>query len=119
MQEDQDQPPVAMNYDSGIRDWLLTSELHYSPVEQHQLLLGANYTFHTFRPEMTSVKVNGKDLNDFSGTDFDVFGSNPKIYAHEASLYAEDEMKLGDKWSFNAGLRYSFYYCLLYTSRCV
>lgn len=110
MQEDKDQPPVAMSYDSGIRDWLLTSELHYSPVEQHQLLFGANYTFHTFRPEMTSIKVNGKDLSDFTGTDFNVFGNNPNNYAHEASLYAEDEIKLGDKWTFNAGLRYSFYH---------
>ena len=59
---------------------------------------------------MTSIKVNGKDLSDFTGTDFNVFGNNPNIYAHEASLYAEDEMKLGDKWTFNAGLRYSFYH---------
>lgn len=110
-QEDAEALPVTMSYDSGIRDWLLTSELHYTPVESHQLLFGANYTFHTFRPEMTSIKMDGKNLSDFS-SDFgiDLLGNNPKIYAHEASLYAEDEMKLGEKVSVNAGLRYSFYY---------
>ena len=49
-----------------------------------------------------------------SYTHLDVYKRQPNIYAHEATLYAEDEMKLGDKWTFNAGLRYSFYLSLIH-----
>ena len=109
-QKSKSDPNTTMSYDSGIRDWLLTSELNYSPSDSHKLLFGGNYTFHTFRPEMTSIKVNDKNIQDLTEElGFNLLGHNPEIYAHEAALYAEDEMKLGDMVSLHAGLRYGFY----------
>lgn len=103
---------MQMNYNSGIYDGILTSELHYTPHQSHQMLLGGSYTFHTFRPEMTSMKlqVGGKGAApDPSDMNIPQINSS-KIYAHEVALYAEDEMKLGEDWRIDAGLRYSFFH---------
>ncbi|MDF1696395.1 MAG: TonB-dependent receptor [Saprospiraceae bacterium] len=84
---------------SGVRDYNLKLDFEYYPNTVHKLKYGANYTYHKLTPNTASA-TNGEV--DFS-TEF-----LPK-YANEIGLYILDDIRLNQKWSINAGLRYSIF----------
>lgn len=91
-----------MAYKSGINDLTAKVDFDYTPLPNHEIRFGGNYTYHMFRPEVQSAKmVEGNQ------TSIDTTMSASNVYAHETALYAEDNMTFGDIFRVNAGLHYS------------
>ena len=91
-----------MAYKSGINDLTAKVDFDYTPLPNHEIRFGGNYTYHMFRPEVQSAKmVEGNQ------TAIDTTMSASNVYAHETALYAEDNMTFGDIFRVNAGLHYS------------
>ena len=92
----------SMAYKSGINDLTAKVDFDYTPLPNHEIRFGGNYTYHQFRPEVQSMKfINGNI------TEVDTTAGSPKVFAHETALYAEDNMTLGDIFRVNAGVHYS------------
>jgi len=99
----------SYDYNSGIKDLNAKIDFDYDPDPDNLVKFGAEYIRHDFRPETSSFKQkemeNGKPVTDTlyrqqSGKD---------IYGNEASLYAEDDMHIGDFLTINPGLHLSMF----------
>ena len=92
----------SMAYKSGINDLTAKVDFDYTPLPNHEIRFGGNYTYHMFRPEVQAMKmIAGNE------TEVDTTAGSPKVFAHETALYAEDNMTLGDIFRVNAGVHYS------------
>ena len=92
----------TMAYKSGINDITAKVDFDYTPLPNHEIRFGGNYTYHMFRPEVQSVKVSEENH-----VEIDTVAGSSNVYAHETALYAEDNMTFGDIFRLNAGLHYS------------
>ena len=91
-----------MAYKSGINDITAKVDFDYTPLPNHEIRFGGNYTYHMFRPEVQSAKmVSGNEV------EIDTVTGSSNVYAHETALYFEDNMTFGDIFRVNAGLHYS------------
>jgi len=91
---------------SRIRDYAVKADFDIIPSRVHHIRTGAGYQLHHFRPE----RVSESAVNDFVQVDTSFTEGYLYDYtAHEASLYAEDEMTLSRRLKVNAGLRYTLY----------
>ena len=93
---------------SGIQDWSYNLDFEYNPHPVHRINFGVGYLFHTFRPEVNTSHIQQEDGVEKLDTIVQHV-NNQKIYAHEASLYAEDQFEVGDNLSINAGLHLSLF----------
>ena len=91
-----------MAYKSGINDLTAKVDFDYTPLPNHEIRFGGNYTYHVFRPEVQAMKIVAGNE-----TEVDTTAGSPKVFAHETALYAEDNMTLGDIFRVNAGVHYS------------
>ncbi len=96
-------------YSSGIRDYTAKIDFDYNPNPSHLVKFGAEYTFHNFFPESLTFAENevhkGEQQID---TTYNIFDS--KIYrGHELSVYAEDDIRIGEYLTVNPGLRVSWF----------
>ncbi len=99
---------MSAAYNSGIEDIGFKVDFDYSPNTANEVKFGVNYTNHTFKP---GVQVFKSKLEDDSTTlNRDTTFGNANIYAHEASLYLEDNITLNSFLKVNAGLHYSAFY---------
>lgn len=98
------------DYRSGIHDWSFQADFDYTPLPNHHIKFGGSYLYHTFRPEITTSRVkeaeNGSTEQDTIYHD----SSNSYLHGHEAALYAEDNMNVGERLSLNAGVHLSLFY---------
>lgn len=83
---------------SGIKDLNGKIDFDYYPAPQHKIKFGAQYTYHTFTPNVLS---GNQDTTQFTPNN-----ENNK-YAREAAIYVQDEWELSEKIKVNAGIRYS------------
>lgn len=83
---------------SGIRDLNAKVDFDFYPAPQHKLKFGAQFTYHTFTPNIVS-----------GNQDSVVFAPNTesKKYANETALYIQDDWELSDEVKINYGLRFS------------
>ncbi len=95
----------SMGYRSGIEDWSAKVDFDYAPNPNHEIKFGANYTYHTFRPGVSSLKEESGNETPINMT----MGDKP-IYSHEAVAYAEDNFTITDYLKVNAGLHYSSFF---------
>ena len=92
----------SMAYKSGINDLTAKFDFDYTPLPNHEIRFGGNYTYHQFRPEVQAMKiVEGNEV------EMDTMAGSPKVFAHETALYVEDNMTFGDIFRVNAGVHYS------------
>ncbi len=98
---------VSVLYDSGIYDWTLRTDFDYTPNPSHDIKFGANYTYHTFSPDVSTFKQN---VSDDASLDIDTVIGSPKVYAHETMSYIEDNISLGKLFKLNAGLHFSSFH---------
>ena len=91
-----------MVYKSGINDITAKVDFDYTPLPNHEIRFGGNYTYHIFRPEVQSVQ-----MSEGQQSLIDTVTGSPNVYAHETALYAEDNMTFGDIFRVNAGVHYS------------
>lgn len=83
---------------SGIKDLTAKTDIDYYPSPEHKMKFGAQYTFHTFLPNVVS-----------GNQDSVVFEPNnaAKKFANEYALYFQDDWELTNKLKLNLGIRYS------------
>jgi outer membrane receptor for ferrienterochelin and colicin len=93
---------------SGIQDAGFRSDFDYSPTPQHRIHFGLDYLYHVYTPEdkFTTITINKVGFLQNSGQGY----SEPSVYAHEWSVYAEDDWLLADKWKASAGIRLGAYH---------
>ena len=91
-----------MIYKSGINDLTAKVDFDYTPLPNHEIRFGGNYTYHMFRPEVQSIQ-----MSEGQQSVVDTITGSPNVYAHETALYAEDNMTFGDIFRLNAGVHYS------------
>lgn len=86
-------------FSSGINDYNLKQDFSYFLNNNNSLNFGGNVIYHTFIPSQIKAGVNS--------------GFNPESvdpqYALEGALYLMNEMKSGVRWTWQYGLRYSFF----------
>ena len=100
----QPQPPTktettlnTLNYLSNIQDLSVKTDLDYLPNPNHYVRFGGQYIRHQFRPGALQTTGNSDPSQNRD--------QGRRIYADEASLYAEDDYKVTDRLKVNAGLR--------------
>ena len=91
-----------MVYKSGINDLTAKVDFDYTPLPNHEIRFGGNYTYHIFRPEVQSIQ-----MSESQQSLVDTVTGSPNVYAHETALYAEDNMTFGDIFRMNLGVHYS------------
>ncbi len=97
---------LSFKYFSGIQDWAIKGDFEYIASPNHRLLLGISDIYHTFSPGSTIYKYDDSEDEGFS---FETTYGNKKVYAHEASVYAEDEFSLNANLKFNTGVHASLF----------
>jgi len=90
-------------YLSGIIDNGINSDFDYILNPNNKIKFGGSYTFHIFRPGVSSLKSSSY----YSEQDIDTTFGSGNLYANEVTLYAEDEFSLGKKVKINFGGHYS------------
>lgn len=90
-----------MKFSSGIEDvgGRIDFDLNWFP--KHKMKAGANYLYHTFKPGVSTWKMNVNQVDESQE-----FG-NSRIFASEYSVYAEDNWTLSGRIQANMGLHYS------------
>jgi hypothetical protein len=87
----------SLSYLSNIQDVSAKLDFDYVPNPNHYVRFGGQYIRHQFRPgAMQTDGATNPAENQASGR---------RIGADEASLYAEDDVKLTDRLKVNVGLR--------------
>jgi outer membrane receptor protein involved in Fe transport len=87
-----------LNLSSGIRDLNAKTDIDFYPSPEHKMKFGAQYTFHTFLPNVLSGNQDSVVFEPNNST---------KKFANEYALYLQDDWELGSKLKLNLGLRYS------------
>ena len=85
---------------SGITDYNLKSDFTWLPGIRHHVKFGGQYIYHVFVP--SNVSAQSGDVV------FDL-GKVIKNYAHDASIYINDEFDINDKWKVSGGLRATYF----------
>lgn len=93
------QDKFQFNVYSGVRDWSGKVDFDWFPHFRHHIQFGTKYTWHRFRPNAAEVTDGDETFSN---------GLKPK-YAHDASIYASDEIKITKDWTVNLGLRGNYY----------
>ena len=99
-----------LNYHSGIRDWSAKMDFDYSPSPQHLVKFGSEYIYHTFIPERMSAvdqEIEGKNIQ--IDTTFHFTDPKKIYYGHDLSVYAEDDISLGEHLTVNPGVHLSMF----------
>lgn len=98
----------SSKYSSGIKDWAYNMDFDYHPLPKHHLKFGAGYLYHTFNPEVLTSKIKSNESGSVADTTYNSLSST-QTYAHEATLYLEDNFDIGSRFSINAGLHFSLF----------
>lgn len=91
---------------SNVHNIGIKSDWYYSLTPKQKLRYGATAQYHIYAPDATAktdILYDG-----FSATKV-AYADSLKYGTIEASVYAEDEIAFTDRFSLNAGLRYTLY----------
>ncbi|MCB0707081.1 MAG: TonB-dependent receptor [Saprospiraceae bacterium] len=91
-------------YASNNRDLAAKLDFDFSPNPNHFLRFGANYTRHRFQPGAV-VFDETVQVDTISAESIELLLEKNPLSSDELDLYVEDEMRLGEKWWLNVGLR--------------
>lgn len=92
---------------SGIQDFGLRSDFEWRPNNQHFARFGIDAIAHRFRPMTQEAKVAGDAATEIDPSMLSKERGST-ITSQELALYAEDEIRLHDRFSANLGARGSF-----------
>lgn len=108
-----------VSYISGIRDWSMRTDFDWHPSPQQIIRFGAEYMYHTFKPESLSTIETYAIGSSPSETKRYDFHDRDSYHGHEASVYGEVEYSLPWNLTLDPGLRASLfnvegrsYFCL-------
>ncbi|HMS66616.1 MAG TPA: TonB-dependent receptor [Saprospiraceae bacterium] len=80
---------------SGVKDWNAKLDFDYFLNNVHSIKYGLNFTYHTLTPNTAQANNGDVDFNT---------GFLPK-YGQETAIYIQDDIKVSNNFSLNAGLR--------------
>jgi len=92
------QHDAAIRLSSGIKDLSGKLDFDYYPAPQHKFKFGGQLTHHRFTPNVLSGHQGQVLLEP---------DNDSKKFAYQTALYIEDNWEIAEKFSVNAGLRYS------------
>lgn len=95
------------NFNSGMYDWIVKSDFEYNLNERHKVRFGGSYTYHTFVPEMSRIKIATEQFDIPSG--LWQSRTESRVYGHEAALYAEDDIRLTERLRAQPGVRLALF----------
>ncbi len=96
-------------YGSGIRDYSAKIDFDYNPNPSHLIKFGTEYIFHNFIPESMTVADNQIEAGTaVVDTTYNVYDTK-RYPGHELSVYAEDDIRLGEYLTVNPGVRASWF----------
>lgn len=98
----------SSQYSSGIKDWTYNIDFDYHPIPKHHVKFGASYLYHCFKPEVLTSRAKEVEGGIVSDTTYHSL-SDSRMYANEATLYAEDNFDIGTRLSLNAGVHFSLF----------
>lgn len=102
------------NYDSrftsGIRDWSARMDFDYTPLPRHHIKFGAEAIRHTFRPGVSTSKIQDIDNGTILEDTLYNTSSTRTMHGQEFSLYAEDNFNATGRLSLNAGVRAALFH---------
>lgn len=87
-----------INLSSGIRDLNAKTDFDYYLSPEHKIKFGAQYTFHTFLPNVLSGTQDSVVFTPQNAS---------KKFANEYGIYLQDDWEINNKLKLNIGLRYS------------
>ncbi|MBK7488475.1 MAG: TonB-dependent receptor [Bacteroidales bacterium] len=93
-------------YFSGIEDVGAKTDFDYYLSPNHSVKFGAGYTYHHFKPGITTYRFNSGIIGE---TGLDTVVGDMKVRASEFIMYAEDNIDLTAKLKMNAGVRLSLF----------
>lgn len=105
-----DQYSYRSHFTSGIRDWSTRMDFDYTPVPQHHIKFGAEFIHHTFRPGVSTSKVQNIDNGAVQEDTLYHTSSTRAMHGQELSLYAEDNFNVTSRLSLNAGVRAALFH---------
>jgi outer membrane cobalamin receptor len=91
----------AFQYLSGIYDWGVKLDVDFLPGPAHYVRFGLGEIYHTFTPGVNTFRMTE------SGAHVDTTFGASRVYAHEFSAYAEDDVRIGPRIKTNLGLHAS------------
>ena len=97
---------IGMYSNSNVHNMGIKSDFHHVLTPVHKLRYGATAQYHIYYPNSTA---KSDVVTEGVSKTYVAYADTLKYNALEASVYAEDEMTISDKFSLNAGLRYSLY----------
>ncbi len=107
-----DETIYSINYHSGMRDFTAKLDFDFTPSPSHLIKFGAEYVNHTFIPEtMGGLLFESEAANVKVDTTFEA-SANATLHGHEISVYAEDDISVGERLTLNPGLHAAFFYTL-------
>lgn len=92
-------------FGSGINDFGYKIDFDFFPSPDHSIKFGSNYIYHNFKPGVKTVQSNNTENSGINKT----FG-HESIYAHDFSVYGEDDITIAPRLKANAGLRASVFH---------
>lgn len=101
-----DHPTVfSLRYASGIRDWSLRTDFDWTPVPDQLVRFGAGWSHHLYHPAVMDVTQyqEGTEPQAYRLVDNDDYPGT------ESFLYAEDNISLSERLSFNPGLHLAWF----------
>lgn len=104
-EKENDKSKVFRSFRSGIYDLSGKIDFEYFSNPNYKIKFGTGLTNHKFVPSVEQINRKGESISQVDT----IFGSK-NIYALDFFAYAENEFKLGNKFSGNLGLRYSMYH---------
>lgn len=93
------QDQFSFKLESGVRDWGGKVSFSYYPNPKHNIKFGADYTHHTFTPNIASAR---------SGNEAFIIAPDKK-FGQETGVYLLDDWKINSKFSINVGFRASMF----------
>jgi len=93
------------NYFSGIEDLGAKIDFDWYPASGHAVRFGTGYTWHHFRPGVTTFRYDS--MYDDDGIDTII--GDMRVRANELILYAEDNFDISPRIKMNAGIRLSLF----------
>jgi len=95
----------SIDYNSGITDIGAKADFDWTPSPSHLVKFGAEYMFHHFVPEsyVAAVAAVQDDSYEKKGED------KNNYYGNEASMYAEDNIRISSSLTLNPGLHLTLF----------
>lgn len=98
-----------MGFNSSLRDLMLQTNFCWTPSTKTNLNFGAEYTYHQFRPEVTSFFIYSTEELAGLPLQYDTTLTDGYLHGHEAAIYVEDTWTPCSWLKMNIGARASLY----------